>query len=68
MKVLLDVKEHKAAFVLELLRSLPFVKAEPISDGKALLLGEIREAVEEMKQIKKGNRKARPAADFLHEV
>lgn len=35
MKVLLDIKDNKAEFVMELLQSLSFVKAEPISASKA---------------------------------
>lgn len=35
MKVLLDIKNNKADFVMELLQSLSFVKAEPISTSKA---------------------------------
>ncbi|MFI5164617.1 MAG: addiction module protein, partial [Bacteroidia bacterium] len=34
MKVLLDIKDSKAHFVMELLRSLSFVKAEPFISEK----------------------------------
>lgn len=34
MKVLLDIKDNKADFVMELLKSLSFVKAETISPAK----------------------------------
>lgn len=35
MKVVLDIKESKVNFVMELLSSLSFVKAEPLSSEKA---------------------------------
>ncbi len=35
MKILLDIKDSKADFVMELLESLSFVKAETISPAKA---------------------------------
>jgi hypothetical protein len=68
MKVLLDIKENKAQFVMELLRSLSFVKAKPLTETKALLMEELHEAVEEMKLIRSGKKKARNAEDFLNEL
>ena len=68
MKVLLDIKDNKAAFVMELLQSLSYVKAKPLTDEKAQLISEIREAVEEMKLIRAGKKKARNAEDFLNEL
>ncbi len=38
MKVLLDIKDAKASFVMELLRNFSFVKAEPLTPGKAEVL------------------------------
>jgi len=34
MKVMLDIKDNKADFVMELLKNLSFVKATPISTYK----------------------------------
>ena len=45
MNILLEVKDNKADFVMELLRNLSFVKAKTISPAKALLIEEIKEAV-----------------------
>lgn len=53
---------------MELLNSLKFVKAEPISAEKAFLIKEIKEAVEEMKLIKAGKLKGRPAEDLFDEL
>ena len=49
MKVILDIKDNKAAFVMELLGSLSFVEARPLSDKNAILVDEIKEAVEDLK-------------------
>ena len=68
MKVLLEIKEDKANFIMELLQNFSYVKTKPLTDTKAQLLGEIREAVEEMKLIKAGKKKARLAEDFLNEL
>lgn len=68
MKVLLDIPDNKAFSLLEVLRSISYVKAKPITDAKALLMEEIREAVEEMRLIKAGKKQARNAEDFLNEL
>jgi hypothetical protein len=68
MKVLLDIKDEKAAFVMELLSNFSFVKAKPLTDEKAQLMSEIKEAVEEMKLIYEGKKQARNAEDFLNEL
>jgi hypothetical protein len=68
MKVLLDIPDNKATSFMEVIRSISYVKAKPLTDAKALLLEEIREAVQEMKAIRTGNKKARNADDFLNEL
>ena len=67
MKVLLDIKDNKATFMMELLRSFSFVKTKPLSTYKAQVLGDIKEAVEELKLVQAGKKKARDAKDFLDE-
>lgn len=68
MKVLLDIKDNKADFVMELLDSLSFVKTKKLTDEKTQLIEEIKEAVEEMKLIRAGKKKARNAQDFINEL
>jgi hypothetical protein len=68
MKVLLDIKDSKATHLLEVLKGLSYVKATTISSEKALLMEEIKEAVEELKLIRAGKKKARNAQDFLNEL
>lgn len=66
MKVLLDIPDNKAASFMDVLRSISYVKAKPLTDAKALLMTEIKEAVEEMKLIRAGKKKTRNAEDFLN--
>lgn len=68
MKVLLDIKESKVSFVMELLNSFSFVKVKPLSDEKAVLMGNIKEAIEELNLIKQGKLKGIPAKDLLNEL
>ena len=66
MKVLLDIPDNKASSIMEVLNSISYIKAKPLTDAKALLMEEIREAVEEMKLIRAGKKKANNAEDFLN--
>ena len=68
MKILLDVPDNKATSLMSVLRSISYVKAKQLTDAKAVLMEEIREAVEEMKLIRAGKKKARNAEDFLNEL
>lgn len=68
MKILLDIKDEKAPFIMELLRNFSFVKAKPLTEGKAQLMEDIKEAVQEMTLIRTGKKKARNAEDFLNEL
>ena len=68
MKILLDIKDSKASSLLDVLNGLSYVKATPLTESKALLMTEIKEAVEELKLIKAGKKTARNAEDFLHEL
>jgi len=68
MKVLLDIPDNRAASFMDVVNSIPYIKAKPLTDDKALLMEEIREAVQEMKLIRAGKKKARNAEDFLNEL
>lgn len=68
MKVLLTIPDNKARSIMEVLKSISFIKTQPLTDSKALLMEEMREAVEEMKLIRAGKKKARNAEDFLNEL
>lgn len=66
MKILLDIPDNKASSLMDVLKSISYVKAKRLTDTKAQLMEELREAVEEMKLIRAGKKKARNAEDFLN--
>lgn len=68
MRVLLDIQDSKADYVMDLLSKLTFVKAKTITEEKALLMEEIKEAVDNLNLVKKGKLKARPLAEILNEL
>lgn len=53
---------------MELLKSLSFVKAKPLTPYKAKVLEDLKEAVDEIKLVKAGKLKARNAEDLFNEL
>jgi len=68
MKVLVDVYDDKADFIIELLNNFSFAKAKPLSTTKSQLIEEIRESVDNLNLVKHGKLIARPAKDLLNEI
>ncbi len=68
MKLLLEIKDEKAGFVMELLNNFKFVKTKILTPAGAQLLQELKEAIDEMNEIKAGKKKARNAEDALKEL
>jgi len=68
MKLLLDIKDSKVDFIMELLSNFKFVKAEPLTDSKTQLKSEIKEAVENLKQVREGKMKAQSAEELLDDL
>ena len=68
MKVLLDIKDDKAGFFMEVLQHFPFVKIKPLTSEKAQLMEEVKEAVENLKLVRAGKMQARPAKELLDEL
>ncbi len=68
MKVLLDIKDSKVDFVLELLKNLSFVKTEPISPSKTKFLKDLKGSVEEINLAKQGKKKLKSASQLLNEL
>jgi len=64
----LDIKDNKALHLVEVLKSLPYVKTVTLSDEKAMLMEDIKEAVEELKLIKQGKLEGIPAKQLLDEL
>jgi len=68
MKIILDIKDNKADFIMELLKSFTFVKVETIAPQKAQFLKELKEAAKEVSLAKQGKIKLQSAKDFLNEL
>jgi hypothetical protein len=68
MKVLLDIKNNKSVHLLEVLRGLSYVKTMTISNEKAILIEEIKEAVDNLTLVRQGKLKAKSAKDLLNEL
>ncbi len=68
MKVLLDIKDSKAEFVMELLKNLSFVKAKELTPSKAKFLEELKESIKEVNLAKQGKLKLQSAKEFLDEL
>jgi hypothetical protein len=68
MKILLEIPDNRAVSILDVLKSISYVKAKPLTEVKAQLLSEMKDAVDEIKLIKTGKKKARNAEDFLNEL
>lgn len=66
MKILLDIKDEKAPFILELLRNFKYVKTEPFSKSDSRFFEELKGAVDEMNMIKAGKLEGIPAEEWLN--
>ena len=68
MKLILDIKDDKAAFIIELLGNFNFVKAAPLGKHDAATLENLMLAVEEVNDIKAGRKASQSLTSFLNEL
>ena len=68
MRVLLDIKDNKALYLLEVLKGLSYVKTKTISNEKATLMEEIKEAVDNLSLARQGKLKLKSARDLYNEL
>ncbi|MCY7410185.1 MAG: hypothetical protein LH473_07920 [Chitinophagales bacterium] len=68
MKILLDIKDNKVDFMMELFNNLPFVKAKRVNEKKEQFLKELEEAVEQDKLHKQGKIKLKSLQEVLDEL
>ncbi len=66
MRLVLDVKDEKAAFLLEILRNFKFVKLDEASSEKASILESIANGLKEVQRAEKGELKLENAKDWLN--
>jgi DNA-binding protein len=68
MKLILDIKDDKALFIVEMLKNFKYVKTKPLTNYKSEVLEGLKEGIDEMQQIKKGELKGIAAKDLLNEL
>ena len=68
MRILLDIKDNKAMPLLEVLKGLSYVKATTISNEKALLMEEIKEAMDNLGLARQGKLKLKSARELYNEL
>ena len=72
MRLVLNIRDDKAGFFIELLRNFPFVTTEEVADSEdrteAQVLEDLREALEEVKLAKDGKIQLQSARAFLDEL
>ncbi len=68
MKLVLEVKDEKVPFILEVLRNFKFVKEiTPLSE-KEEIIEDIKQGVRELNLIRAGKKQAKDAEKFIHEL
>ncbi len=71
MKIVLDIKDNKVEYILQMLKQYSFVKVKPVVDkkaAKAKFLKELGEAVKEVNLHKEGKIQLKSAKEFLDEL
>ncbi len=68
MKLLLEIKDEKASFIIEVLKNFKDVKVKPLSSYKADVFEGLKESVKEVALIKQGKLKGISAEDLLDEL
>ena len=67
-QVILNIKEDKFKFFMELIKNLDFVQIEEGGDSKEEIIANLRQGFKEMKLYKDGKLKGTPLNDFLNEL
>lgn len=68
MKLLINIKDSKAAALITLLNNLPYVKVKPLTPYQSKVLEDIKEAVDEMNLVLAGKLEAKDANELLNEL
>lgn len=68
-QIVLNIKEGKYSFFMELLKSFDFVDIQDdTGDSKDDIKKNLKQAFKDLKNYKKGKLKTTPAKDFLNEL
>jgi len=68
-QIVLNIKDGKYGFFMELIKSLDFVQVQDdIGDSKEDIRKNLKQAFKDLKNYKQGKLKTTPAKDFLNEL
>ena len=68
MKMTIEVRDDKAAFILELLKNFSFVKLDEASKEKARVFEGLEQGLKEAKMAERGEIKLQSAREWLNEL
>jgi hypothetical protein len=68
MKVILDIPDNKATSLIDVLKSISFLRIETISSSKAQFLKELKSSIEDVKVAKQGKIKLKSAEQLINEL
>jgi hypothetical protein len=70
MKVLLDIKDNRVPFFMELVKSLDYISVvkEVKEERKSKFITDLAEAFNDVKLYEKGKKKLKSAKDLLNEL
>ncbi len=66
MQYLIEVKDNKDKFILEVLKHFSFVKTRPLTKANLQFVKELQQSVEEVNKAKKGKLKLQNAKDLVN--
>jgi len=67
-QIILNIKEEKYDFFMELIDSLDFVEVDNDGDSKEAIINNIKKGLEEVKLVKEGKLKTTSAKEFLRRI
>ena len=69
MKVILDIKDSKADFIMELLKGFSsYVKTKPLTPMKAKIVEDLAASAKEVRMHKEGKTSLKSADELLNEL
>lgn len=68
MKLLLEIKDNQAPFILDLLSRFSYVKIKTISPEKNRVISNLEKGIEEVNQAKEGKIKLKSVRDLLNDL
>lgn len=70
MKVILDIKDNRIPFFMELVKSLDYIRVikEVKNEDKSQLVSDLAEAFNDVKLYEQGKKKLKSAKDVLNEL